>query len=223
MVLGPRQGDVEQPQLFFDFLVAARGHVGRDVAVGRVDHEHHVPFQPLGRMDRAEDQVVVVQQRRAGEILGAFRRVEGQFGQQRLPVGEPRRQSARTAPNRVAAARRCRTCPARSVRRSGGPARLATRGPQRGERSAAGARPAVGATSPQRLCPPRHRPKLASRRATKRSCSISCRARLGPMPGSSCSTRMPATRSRGFSASRSSDSRSLMWAASRNLSPPNLT
>ena len=92
VVLGPRQSDVEQPQLFLDLLVAARGHVGRDVAVGGVDHEHHVPLQPLGGMDGAEDQVVLVQQRRAGEILGAFRRVQGQLGQQRLAVGEPRGQ-----------------------------------------------------------------------------------------------------------------------------------
>jgi hypothetical protein len=44
-----------------------------------------------------------------------------------------------------------------------------------------------------------------------------------PMPGSRCSRRNPATRSRGFSTNRSNASMSLMWAASRNFSPPNFT
>ena len=45
----------------------------------------------------------------------------------------------------------------------------------------------------------------------------------GPTPGMSWITRKPATRSRGFSAQRRNASTSLTWAASRNLSPPNLT
>src|ERR1700746_1631723 len=43
------------------------------------------------------------------------------------------------------------------------------------------------------------------------------------MPGSNCSTRRPATASRGFSAQRRIASTSLTWAASRNLRPPYLT
>ncbi len=45
----------------------------------------------------------------------------------------------------------------------------------------------------------------------------------GPMPSSICTTRKPVTRSAGFSAQRSTASRSLTCAASTNLSPPNLT
>ena len=52
--------------------------------------------------------------------------------------------------------------------------------------------------------------------------SIVC-AVVGPTPGRSCSTRKPATRSRGFSAKRSSASTSLTCAASRNFKPPNFT
>jgi hypothetical protein len=48
-------------------------------------------------------------------------------------------------------------------------------------------------------------------------------ALAGPMPGTSCVTRKPATRSRGFSAKRSTASTSFTWAASRNFSPPNFT
>ena len=44
-----------------------------------------------------------------------------------------------------------------------------------------------------------------------------------PMPGRRCSRRKPATRSRGFSTNRSRASMSLIWAASRNFSPPNFT
>ena len=49
-----------------------------------------------------------------------------------------------------------------------------------------------------------------------RRCRIRC-------PGISCISRNPATRSRGFSTNRNRASMSLMWAASRNFSPPNLT
>src|SRR6266404_9780748 len=44
-----------------------------------------------------------------------------------------------------------------------------------------------------------------------------------PIPGSNCRTRKPARASRGFSAQRRIASRSLMCAASINLSPPYLT
>ena len=45
----------------------------------------------------------------------------------------------------------------------------------------------------------------------------------GSDPGSRCSRRKPATRSRGFSTNRCNASMSLMWAASRYFSPPNFT
>ena len=44
----------------------------------------------------------------------------------------------------------------------------------------------------------------------------------GPAPGSNCTTRNPATRSRGFSAQRRKDSTSLTCAASRNFRPAEL-
>ncbi|CFO07522.1 Uncharacterised protein [Bordetella pertussis] len=53
--------------------------------------------------------------------------------------------------------------------------------------------------------------------------SISLPAVAGPMPGTSCATRKPASRERGFSAQRSTDSMSLTWAASRKRRPPNFT
>ena len=53
--------------------------------------------------------------------------------------------------------------------------------------------------------------------------SISRRALAGPKPGSSCATRNPASRPRGFSAQRSTLSTSFTCVLSRNFRPPNLT
>jgi hypothetical protein len=45
----------------------------------------------------------------------------------------------------------------------------------------------------------------------------------GPAPDSNCITRKATTRSRGFSTKRSSASRSLTCAVSKNFKPPNFT
>ena len=55
------------------------------------------------------------------------------------------------------------------------------------------------------------------------SSSINRRAVAGPTPSGSWSTRNQLTSSNGFSRTRSSDSASLTWAASRNFSPPYFT
>ena len=90
-----------------------------------------------------------------------------------------------------------------------------------------GAAAAAVATKPANRRRPAAGPERRQARATDRPPRPCGRARaradVGPMPGRSCSTRKPATRSRGFSAKRSSASMSLTWAASRNLSPPNFT
>ncbi len=56
---------VEQPALFLDLLVEPVRQVGRDAAVDRVEHVHRLPFLALGRVDGRQDQVVLVEQRRA--------------------------------------------------------------------------------------------------------------------------------------------------------------
>jgi hypothetical protein len=53
--------------------------------------------------------------------------------------------------------------------------------------------------------------------------AITFRARLGPMPGRSCSIRNPATASLGFSAQRKTHRASFICAASRNFRPPYFT
>ena len=62
--------------------VVAGRHVRRDHAVGGVDDVHDVPLAAFGGVDRAQDQVVLVQQRRAGQVAGGRRRIERQLAQE---------------------------------------------------------------------------------------------------------------------------------------------
>src|SRR5262249_61758250 len=50
-VPGPRDPDVQQPPLLLDRVVGLRVH-DRHHAVGEPGQEHHVPLQPLGRVQR---------------------------------------------------------------------------------------------------------------------------------------------------------------------------
>ena len=67
-VLRSRHSDVEQAAFLVDLVVVAGGHVGRDHAVSGVDDVHNVPFAALGRVDRAEDEPVFLEERRAGKV-----------------------------------------------------------------------------------------------------------------------------------------------------------
>ena len=71
--LGARHRDIEQAALLLDFRRAAAAEVGRDAAVDAVEHEDRFPLLPLGGMDGREDQVVLVEQRRAGFVAGGVR------------------------------------------------------------------------------------------------------------------------------------------------------
>ena len=82
VLAGARAGDVEQAALLLDLGGAARRHVRRDVAVGGVDDVHDVELEPLGGVHGAEDEVVLVEQRGAGELLRVRRRVEHQLGEE---------------------------------------------------------------------------------------------------------------------------------------------
>ena len=92
MVLGARHRHIQQAAFFFDFSCVAGGHVRRDATVDCVQHVHRVPFLALGRMNRREDQVVLVAQRWARFVARGLGRVEREIGQKRHPVGETRRQ-----------------------------------------------------------------------------------------------------------------------------------
>ena len=223
LVLRPRHGDVEQAPLLLDLGRRAGAEIGRDAAVDGVEHEHRLPFLALGRMDGREDQIVLVEQRHAGLVAGGVRRVERQFGQEALARRIAGRdllelQQVGLADRGVLVdAFEMRLVPAARPLELGRPAGCALR---RARCSAS--------TKPGQSAPRARRRRECGRarrtdRAGRSSRSSTRCADAGPTPGSSCMTRKPATRSRGFSAKRSSASTSLTWAASRNLSPPNLT
>ena len=86
-VPGPRHRDVEQPPLLVDLVLRAGAEIGRNAAVDDVEHEHVLPFLALGRMDGGEDQVVLVEMRRAGAVAGRVRRIEREIGQEALARG----------------------------------------------------------------------------------------------------------------------------------------
>ena len=223
IVLGARHGDVEQPPLLLDLGRRAGAEVGGDAAVDDVEHEDRLPFLPLGGVDGREDEIVLVEQRRAGLVAGGVGRIERELGEEALARRIAAGDLLELHRDRRGAARRPRACAPDAARTSGarssssaGQPRLADTqrahgldeaGPARRRRAGGAgmsASAAIGSAAP------------AMRSSTR--CAVA-----GPTPGSSCSTRKPATRSRGFSAKRSSASTSLTCAASRNLRPPNLT
>ena len=173
-------------------------------------------------MDGREDQIVLVEMRRAGwSLVASGGSSVSRSGSAR--ARDSRRRSARAAQVGAAHASRPRGCARDAARTSGGRARdrQASRGlgaqtrrttstkPGQSPRPAAARWNAVEAHR-------RDRASLPSPRSPAPAVD-------GPMPGRSCSTRKPATRSRGFSAKRSTASTSLTCAASRNFRPPNFT
>ena len=87
LVAGAGHGDVEETALLLDLVAGAGRHVARDAAVDAVEDEHRVPLLALGRVDGGEDQVVLVEVRRAGLVAGRVRRVEGEVGEEALAGG----------------------------------------------------------------------------------------------------------------------------------------
>ena len=86
-VLGARHGDVEQPPLLLDLLGAAGRHVRGDAAVDDVEDVDRLPFLTLGGVDGRQDQVVLVEQRRAGLRARRARRIEREVGEERFARG----------------------------------------------------------------------------------------------------------------------------------------
>ena len=109
---------------------------------------------------------------------------------------------------------RCGSYQSRARSRSGGPFRIVGELPTVSTKAFQSSPARGGAACSQSAA-------IGSAASAMRS-STRC-AEAGPTPGSSCSSRKPATRSRGFSTKRSSASMSLTCAASRNFSPPNFT
>ena len=65
VVLRARHRHIQQPAFLLDLGGAPGRHVRRDAAVDDVQHLHRLPFLALRRVDRGQDQIVLVEQRRA--------------------------------------------------------------------------------------------------------------------------------------------------------------
>ena len=183
---------------------------------------HAAPLLPLGRVDRRQDQVVVVQCRGAGLVAGRRRRVERDLGQEALARRIGRCDPAAAAPSRPAARAHRRRSGANAARTSASPRRCrpASSPWLHGARRTG---PARRSNRRRQAAGMRKSPIAVTGSGALSIASSSFAAVAGPTPGSRRAMRKPDIRLRGLSAQRSTHSTSLTCAASRNLSPPYLT
>src|SRR5665811_1908040 len=85
MILRPGERNVEKAPFLFEASWIGERHVRRDVPVRSVNHEHGPPLPALRRVDRGENEVVVVEMRRYGQVAGAGRWVERDLGEKATP------------------------------------------------------------------------------------------------------------------------------------------
>ncbi len=85
-VAGPGDGHVQQPPLLLDALGVTGGHVGREHTVAGVQQVDDVPLAALGRVDGGQDEPVLVEQGRAGQVGGGPGRVEGEVADEPAPA-----------------------------------------------------------------------------------------------------------------------------------------
>ena len=148
-------------------------------------------------MDRGQDQIVLVEQRHAGLIAGRIRRIEREFGQKafagRIARGDLLQLQQISQPHLgiLVNALQMRAVPEPGAFNVGRPFRIAadwrsvSTKPVQSSPARGGAGSAASAESGSAAARPSDRERAG--------------ADAGPMPGSRCSTRKPATRSRGFS------------------------
>src|SRR6516162_5951680 len=84
IILSARHRDIKQTAFLFQLLSGARTEVRRDAAVDNVQDEDGFPLLALRRVDRGQDQVILIKQRYTGLVAGGVRRVERELGQEAL-------------------------------------------------------------------------------------------------------------------------------------------
>ena len=195
----PRRAAAAPPRSARD----AGRQVGRDAAVGGVEHEDAVPLLPLGGVDRRQDQVVLVEQRRPrlGRPSPAADRASARTGSARATDSAPRAARAARDPARarcgvVVEALEVRLVPAAHQAELRRHAAAAAQPPEQ----LAQRRP-VARAPPPAACAARTpaidaRP-LGERVAPRAAALAAARRRAG-----AAARGTPATRSRGFSAQR---------------------
>ena len=80
LIFRARHGDVKEPAFFFDLLAGSDAQVRRDAAVDGIQHEYGFPFLALRRMDRREDEVVLIEKRRSRLVARRAGWVERELG-----------------------------------------------------------------------------------------------------------------------------------------------
>ena len=91
IVLCTRHRDVKQAALLLELSGSASAEVRRHATVDHVEDIDRLPFLALRRMDRRQDEVVLIQERHAGLIAGRVRRVQGEFRQEAFARSIPAR------------------------------------------------------------------------------------------------------------------------------------
>src|SRR5260370_8148636 len=87
MILGTHLRYVVQMQLLHNLIGGDGVEIRRNAAIDGIEHEHRVPLLALGRVNGRENEIVLVEQRRAGKIARGVRRIERQLGEELLPRG----------------------------------------------------------------------------------------------------------------------------------------
>ena len=85
LVSGPRHRDVQEAPLLVEPFASRKCHVDRHGTVYQVREVNDLPLEPLSRVDRRGDYVVLVQVWLVSEIPGGRRWIHGELGQ---PDGE---------------------------------------------------------------------------------------------------------------------------------------
>src|SRR5258706_15980401 len=84
IVLCPGHRDIEETALLFDLGGGPGAKIRRQATVDHVEHKDRFPFLSFSRMDRREDQVVLVEQRDSRLVAGRIGRIERQLGEEAL-------------------------------------------------------------------------------------------------------------------------------------------
>ena len=70
IVPGARHRHIEEAPLLLNLGSGAGAEVRWDASIDNVEHEDRFPFLAFGGMDRRKDQIILVEQRRAGLVAG---------------------------------------------------------------------------------------------------------------------------------------------------------
>jgi hypothetical protein len=86
LVLCTCHRDIEQAAFLFDFLSGTSRKIGRDAAIDGIQHEYCGPFLTFCRMDRRQDEIVLIKERRASLVARCVGWVERELRQETFAI-----------------------------------------------------------------------------------------------------------------------------------------